>query len=130
MYLRSTKASSFAPPTRGSGNNCAPKCNYHKHREEKFDMKRLPAIFLTAFFCLGGFLLLAHAQAQRKVKMTIPVVAHSMTPVYVAQSKGFFSDEKLDLDITSTRGGGPGIPGPFSGGVGIFFTTRHKAILA
>src|SRR5499425_2324655 len=130
MYLRSTKASSFAPPTRGSGNNCAPKCNYHKHREEKFDMKRLPAFFLTAFFCLGGFSLLAHAQAQRKVKMTIPVVAHSMSPVYVAQSKGFFSDEKLDLDITSTGGGGPDIRALIAGDVEFSFTTGDNVILA
>jgi len=93
-------------------------------------MKRLPAIFLTAFFCLGGFSLLAHAQAQRKVKMTIPVVAHSMTPVYVAQSKGFFSDEKLDLDITSTGGGGPDIRALIAGDVEFSFTTGDNVILA
>jgi NitT/TauT family transport system substrate-binding protein len=93
-------------------------------------MRRLPAIFLTAFFCLGGFSLPAHAQAQRKVKMTIPVVAHSMTPVYVAQSKGFFSDEKLDLDITSTGGGGPDIRALIAGDVEFSFTTGDNVILA
>jgi NitT/TauT family transport system substrate-binding protein len=93
-------------------------------------MKRLPAIFLTAFFCLGGFSLPANAQAPRKVKMTIPVVAHSMTPVYVAQSKGFFTDEKLDLDITSTGGGGPDIRALIAGDVEFSFTTGDNVILA
>jgi NitT/TauT family transport system substrate-binding protein len=93
-------------------------------------MKPLPAIFWTAFFCLGGFSLPANAQAPRKVKMTIPVVAHSMTPVYVAQSKGFFSDEKLDLDITSTGGGGPDIRALIAGDVEFSFTTGDNVILA
>jgi len=93
-------------------------------------MTRLPAFFLTAFFCLGGFSLPANAQALRKVKMTIPVVAHSMTPVYVAQSKGFFTDEKLDLDITSTGGGGPDIRALIAGDVEFSFTTGDNVILA
>lgn len=62
--------------------------------------------------------------------MTIPVVAHSMTPVYVAQSKGFFSDEKLDLDITSTGGGGPDIRALIAGDVEFSFTTGDNVILA
>src|ERR1700756_706114 len=93
-------------------------------------MKPLPAIFWIAFFCLGGFSLPANAQAPRKVKMTIPVVAHSMTPVYVAQSKGFFTDEKLDLDITSTGGGGPDIRALIAGDVEFSFTTGDNVILA
>ena len=93
-------------------------------------MKRLPVIFWTAFFCLDGFSLPALAQAPRKVKMTIPVVAHSMTPVYVAQSKGFFTDEKLDLDITSTSGGGPDIRALIAGDVEFSFTTGDNVILA
>ena len=62
--------------------------------------------------------------------MTIPVVAHSMTPVYVAQSKGFFTDEKLDLDITSTGGGGPDIRALIAGDVEFSFTTGDNVILA
>ena len=62
--------------------------------------------------------------------MTIPVVAHSMTPVYIAQSKGFFADEKLDLDITSTGGGGPDIRALIAGDVEFSFTTGDNVILA
>ena len=62
--------------------------------------------------------------------MTIPVVAHSMTPVYIAQSRGFFADEKLDLDITSTGGGGPDIRALIAGDVEFSFTTGDNVILA
>jgi hypothetical protein len=51
-------------------------------------MKSLMAILLAAIWCFAWSTLPAEAQAPRKVKMTIPVVAHSMTPVYIAQSKG------------------------------------------
>lgn len=53
-----------------------------------------------------------------------------MTPVYVAQSKGFFSAEKLDLDITSTGGGGPDIRALIAGDVDFSFTTGDNVILA
>src|SRR5262245_54019760 len=94
-------------------------------------MKRaVSAVFLLLASIGGGKVASLEAQAPRKVKMTIPVVAHSMTPVYVAQSKGFFSDEKLDLDITSTGGGGPDIRALIAGDVEFSFTTGDNVILA
>jgi NitT/TauT family transport system substrate-binding protein len=53
-----------------------------------------------------------------------------MTPVYVAQSKGFFTDEKLDVDITSTGGGGPDIRALIAGDVEFSFTTGDNVVLA
>ena len=93
-------------------------------------MKRCMTVFLCTVFFLGWFSALTMAQAPRKVKMTIPVVAHSMTPVYIAQSKNFFADEKLDLDITSTGGGGPDIRALIAGDVEFTFTTGDNVILA
>jgi NitT/TauT family transport system substrate-binding protein len=93
-------------------------------------MKRLTTIFLAALFGSGVFSFTAGAQAPRKVKMTMPVVAHSMTPVYIAQGRGFFTDEKLDLDITSTGGGGPDIRALIAGDVEFSFTTGDNVILA
>src|SRR5439155_10763331 len=93
-------------------------------------MKPLTAIFFSALWCFGWSTLPVSAQAPRKVKMTIPVVAHSMTPVYIAQSKGFFADEKLDLDITSTGGGGSDIRALIAGDVEFSFTTGDNVILA
>ncbi|MCE3243759.1 MAG: hypothetical protein K0Q83_4266 [Deltaproteobacteria bacterium] len=93
-------------------------------------MKRLMMIVCAAALgCLGTSLSL-NAQTPRKVKMTIPVVAHSMTPVYIAQSKGFFAEEKLEPDITSTGGGGPDIRALIAGDVEFSFTTGDNVILA
>ncbi|HEY7165900.1 MAG TPA: ABC transporter substrate-binding protein [Candidatus Binatia bacterium] len=92
-------------------------------------MKRI-ILAIATMLSICGLLSPAAAQAPKKVKMTIPVVAHSMTPVYVAQSKGFFADEKLDLDITSTSGGGPDIRALIAGDVDFSFTTGDNVILA
>jgi NitT/TauT family transport system substrate-binding protein len=53
-----------------------------------------------------------------------------MTPVYIAQSKGFFAEEKLEPDITSTGGGGPDIRALIAGDVEFSFTTGDNVILA
>ena len=93
-------------------------------------MKRPMTIFFIALFYLGWFSYPADAQAPRKVKMTIPVIAHSMTPVFLAQNKGFFTEEKLEVDITSTGGGGPDIRALIAGDVEFSFTTGDNVILA
>jgi NitT/TauT family transport system substrate-binding protein len=93
-------------------------------------MKRLMMIVSIAALGFFGITLAANAQTPRKVKMTIPVVAHSMTPVYIAQSKGFFAEEKLEPDITSTGGGGPDIRALIAGDVEFSFTTGDNVILA
>jgi NitT/TauT family transport system substrate-binding protein len=93
-------------------------------------MKRLMTIVGAAALGCLGIALSVNAQTPRKVKMTIPVVAHSMTPVYIAQSKGFFAEEKLEPDITSTGGGGPDIRALIAGDVEFSFTTGDNVILA
>ena len=80
-------------------------------------MKRLMTIVCALGLGCLGLAFSANAQTPTKVKMTIPVVAHSMTPVYIAQSKGFFAEEKLEPDITSTGGGGPDIRALIAGDV-------------
>lgn len=92
-------------------------------------MKRLAVMALAAALVQTG-MTAAWAQNLRKVKMTIPVVAHSMTPVYVAQSKGYFKDEGLEVDVTSTSGGGPDIRALIAGDVDFSFTTGDNVILA
>jgi NitT/TauT family transport system substrate-binding protein len=81
----------------------------------------------------SGFIFLApqgRAQAPRKVKLTIPVVALSMTPVYLAKAKGFFAEEGLDVEVTPTGGGGPDIRALIAGEVDFSFTTGDNVILA
>jgi NitT/TauT family transport system substrate-binding protein len=53
-----------------------------------------------------------------------------MTPVFVAQNKGFFAEEKLDVDVTSTNGGGPDIRALIAGDVDFSFTTGDNVVLA
>ena len=93
-------------------------------------MYSFTALVFTAAVFLAGSAIPANAQAPRKVKMTIPVVAHTMTPVYIAQSKGFFAEEKIEPDITSTGGGGPDIRALIAGDVEFSFTTGDNVILA
>lgn len=93
-------------------------------------MKRSVAIAVAAALIQAAGLTVAGAQTLKKVKMTIPVVAHSMTPVYVAQSKGYFKDEGLEVDVTSTNGGGPDIRALIAGDVDFSFTTGDNVVLA
>jgi len=79
---------------------------------------------------VGGSYRLSDAQKPKKVKITIPVIAHSMTPVFLAQNKGFFAEEKLDVDVTSTNGGGPDIRALIAGDVDFSFTTGDNVVLA
>lgn len=93
-------------------------------------MKRFTIILTSALLYLGCATTWAPAQAPKKVKITIPVIAHSMTPVFLAQNKGFFADEKLDVDVTSTNGGGPDIRALIAGDVDFSFTTGDNVVLA
>src|ERR1044071_3191352 len=64
----------------------------------------------------------SHAQAPRKVKMTLPVVALTTAPVYLAETKGYFAQEGLTVDITVTGGGGPDIKALIAGDVDFTYT--------
>jgi NitT/TauT family transport system substrate-binding protein len=93
-------------------------------------MKRVMTISLTAVFVFGWLVCAADAQSLRKVRMTMPVVAHSMTPVYIAQARNFFADEQLDVEITTTAGGGADIRALIAGDVDFTFSNGDNVILA
>lgn len=93
-------------------------------------MRRFISAFLIAFFFLTSSTHVVYAQALKKVKMTMPVVALSMTPVYLAQARGYFAEEGLDVEVTSTGGGGPDIRALIAGEVDFSFTTGDNVILA
>jgi sulfonate transport system substrate-binding protein len=93
-------------------------------------MKQLVGIIYGLVFLLMLFPADLRGQTPRKVKLTIPVIALSMTPVYLAQAKGFFAEEKLEVDVTSTGGGGPDIRALIAGEVDFSFTTGDNVILA
>ena len=89
-------------------------------------MKR-PMMLVLATILLSG---VAGAQAVKKVKLTIPVIAHSMLPVFLAQNRNYFADEKLEVEVNSTNGGGPDIRALIAGDVDFSFTTGDNVILA
>ncbi|MBI4592886.1 MAG: ABC transporter substrate-binding protein, partial [Candidatus Rokubacteria bacterium] len=62
-------------------------------------MKRqlgLAAVLLAAVAALLVDPSPGRTQAPTKVRITMPVVALSMTPVYLAQARGYFAEEGLD----------------------------------
>jgi NitT/TauT family transport system substrate-binding protein len=72
----------------------------------------------------------AAAQAPTKVKLTMPVTALSMTPVYLAQARGFFAQEGLEVSPTVTGGSGPDIRALIAGEVDFTFTPGDNVLLA
>ena len=71
----------------------------------------------------------AHAQAPRKVKMTLPVVALTTAPVYLAEAKGYFAQEGLSVELTVTGGGGPDIKALIAGDVDFTYTASDQVML-
>ncbi|MBI4593719.1 MAG: ABC transporter substrate-binding protein, partial [Candidatus Rokubacteria bacterium] len=69
-------------------------------------------------------------QAPTKVRITMPVVALSMTPVYLAQARGYFAEEGLDVAVTVTGGSGPDIKALIAGEVDFTFTPGDNVVLA
>jgi len=87
----------------------------------------LVAVLLAFWTAWAGT---AAAQAPVKVRLTMPVTALSMTPVYVAQARGYFAEEGLDVAVTVTGGSGPDIKALIAGEVDFTFTPGDNVFLA
>ena len=59
-------------------------------------------------FFAGLFLGTGEAGAQQSVKLRLglPVDSLDFLPIYIAQERGFFAEEKVDAEVTVLRGGG------------------------
>jgi NitT/TauT family transport system substrate-binding protein len=53
-----------------------------------------------------------------------------MTPILRAQNKGFVGEDQVEVDVTSTNGGGPDIRALIAGDVDFCFTTGDNVVLA
>jgi len=95
-------------------------------------MKRVASTILAAGLLACGLAPAgpAGAQAPTKVKLTIPVTALSMTPVYLAQARGHFAEEGLEVATTTTGGSGPDIRALIAGEVDFTFTPGDNVLLA
>ena len=91
-------------------------------------MKRFAVIALALGLLAGPAA--AQTSTPAKVKLTMPVTALSMTPVYLAQSRGFFAQEGLEVTPTVTGGSGPDIRALIAGEVDFTFTPGDNVLLA
>lgn len=93
-------------------------------------MKRpLALVLLAGLISLGGAAPPAGAQAPRKVKLTMPVASLTTMTVYLAQAKGYFAEEGLDVQVTVTGGGGPDIKALLAGEADFTHTAGDQVIL-
>ena len=60
-------------------------------------------LFLAALFLGTGE---AAAQQPVKLRLGLPVDSLDFLPIYIAQERGFFTEEKVDAEVTVLRGGG------------------------
>lgn len=90
-------------------------------------MKR--PLVLAALLTLALLPAPALAQASRKVRMTMPVASLTTMTAYIAQAKGFFTDEGLDVQVTVTGGGGPDIKALLAGEADFTHTAGDQVVL-
>lgn len=69
------------------------------------------------------------AQSPRRVRLTMPVVALSMAPVYIAQARGYFAQEGVDVQVTTTGGGGPDIKALIAGDADFTYSAGDQVML-
>ncbi|HLW47441.1 MAG TPA: ABC transporter substrate-binding protein [bacterium] len=72
----------------------------------------------------------ASPQTPQKIKITMPVVALSMLPVYLAKANGYFTEAGVDVEMIVTSGAGPDVKALISGDVDFSFTPGDNVMLA
>ena len=72
----------------------------------------------------------AAADELKPIKVTIPVEAFVFYPLRVAQERGFFKREGLDVEIVSTNGDGPDVDALISGSVQFTVSTANRLFMA
>ncbi len=68
--------------------------------------------------------------ALQKLRMAIPVPALVFYPIYVAQDKGFFADEGIEMQVISTQGDGPDVDALIAGSVQFTASTPNRLLTA
>jgi sulfonate transport system substrate-binding protein len=93
-------------------------------------VRRLAGAFLVL---MCGLLLVpgaASSQGLKKIRITMPVTALSMLPIYLAKANGYFADGGLDVEMIMTGGAGPDVKALISGDVDFAFTPGDNVMLA
>lgn len=95
--------------------------------------KILSSVAAAALACgltLGSTQALAQAKPAQKLRMAIPVPALVFYPIYVAQDKGFFAEEGIEMEVISTQGDGPDVDALIAGSVQFTASTPNRLMTA
>ena len=68
--------------------------------------------------------------ALQKLRMAIPVPALVFYPIFVAQDKGFFAEEGIEMQVISTQGDGPDVDALIAGSVQFTASTPNRLMNA
>lgn len=96
-------------------------------------MKRWAVLGLFALFVLCGAYSSSWAAAARtKIIVVVPhrILFTVALPVYVAQEKGFYRENNIDVDAVFTRGGGENVQAVVSGDAQIGLGTGTLAVIS
>jgi NitT/TauT family transport system substrate-binding protein len=99
-------------------------------------MKRELRLGKTALFasilCLGAATSTWAASARTKITVVVPhrVLFTVAVPVYIAQEKGFYRENNLEIDAVFTRGGGENVQAVVSGDAQIGLGTGTLAVIS
>src|SRR4030095_1748461 len=89
----------------------------------------------TLLLLLVGIGVPTHTWAAAARTKIIVVVPHRVfftvaLPVYVAQEKGYYRENNIDVDAVFTRGGGENVQAVVAGGAQIGLGTRTLAVIS
>ncbi|MFS0838105.1 ABC transporter substrate-binding protein [Paenibacillus sp. 1P03SA] len=93
-------------------------------------MLRKPIVFLLLSVLLAGLILPGCSKQEEVSKIRIGEVTRSIfyAPQYVALSQGFFKDEGLEVDLTTTAGGDKTMTALLSGGIDVALVGSETSI--
>ncbi len=101
-----------------------------------FDKVRSGAVRKAASAALACGLTLVSVQAMaqakplQKLRMAIPVPALVFYPIFVAQDKGYFAEEGIEMEVISTQGDGPDVDALIAGSVQFTASTPNRLMTA
>jgi NitT/TauT family transport system substrate-binding protein len=101
--------------------------------QESVSLKRFVVFGLFTFFVLSGGHSSAWAAAARsKIVVVVPhrILFTVALPIYVAQEKGFYRENNIDVDAVFTRGGGENVQAVVSGDAQIGLGTGTLAVIS
>lgn len=93
-------------------------------------MRTMAAAMLACGLAFASGQAAAQQKPLQKLRMAIPVPALVFYPIYVAQDKGFFADEGIEMEVISTQGDGPDVDALIAGSVQFTTSTPNRLMTA